>query len=299
MRSDYATLKSKYDKIKRVNKYKFLQKEKENLAKLSRTNPKLFWQNIKRQYSKQESRADDLDISEMYGHFKNLYSAENTINDDTAFNNSDLQDEELDKDITMPGLREAVFCQKNNKSSGPDVISAEIYKCAFEDTSPFILNLFNRLISNGEYPTCFGEGIIHPIHKSGDKNNPRNYRGITLINILSNIYSQLILNRLTRWSEQHSKISQNQFCFQKKKSTINCIVLLHSIIAKTLTDGKKLYCAFLDFEKCFDEIDRNLLFAKLINETISSKLISAIKSMYSVVKSKVRYNPELSPFIEA
>ena len=134
----------------------------------------------------------------MYDRFKNLYSAENTINDDTAFNNSDLQDEELDKDITMPELREAIFCQRNNKSSGPDEISTEIYKCAFEDTSPFIVKLFNRLISNGEYPTCFGEGIIHPIHKGGDKNNPKNYRGITLINILSKIYSQLILNRRLR-----------------------------------------------------------------------------------------------------
>ena len=37
----------------------------------------------------------------------------------------------------------------------------------------------------------------------------------------------------------------------------------------------------------------------MTNENISSKLISAIKSMYSVIKSKVRYNSELSPFIES
>ena len=239
LRSDYITSKLNYNKIKKVNKYKFLQKEKENLSRLSKTNPKLFWQRIKQQYSKEESRSDNVNISEMYDHFTNLFSTENTTNDDTTFNNTVLHDEELEKDIAMTELREAIFSQKNNKSIGPDEISAEIYKCAFEDIAPFILKLFNRLLSNGEYPICFGEGIIHPIHKGGDKNNPKNYRGITLINILSKIYSQLILNRLTRWSKKHSKISQNQFGFQKKKSTIDCIFVLHSIIAKTLADGKK------------------------------------------------------------
>jgi hypothetical protein len=50
-----------------------------------------------------------------------------------------------------------------------------------------------------------GEGIIVPIFKSGDKEDAKNYRGITLINIISKIYSQVLLNRLTEWSKKHQK----------------------------------------------------------------------------------------------
>jgi hypothetical protein len=44
-------------------------------------------------------------------------------------------------------------------------------------------------------PISWGEGIIVPIFKSGDKEDAKNYRGITLINSISKIYSQVLLNR--------------------------------------------------------------------------------------------------------
>ena len=95
-----------------------------------------------------------------------------------------------------------------------------------------------------------------------------NYRGITLINILGKIYSQ-ILNRLNKWAEKE----ENQLGFQKGKSTVDCIFTLHSIITKTLEAGEKLYCVFVDYEKAFDKVDRSLLWHKLLKEKVSSKLV--------------------------
>ena len=152
---------------------------------------------------------------------------------------------------------------------------------------------------NGEYPKSWGNGIIFPIFKGDETSNPENYRGITLINSISKIYSQLLLNRLTKWTEKQSKIIENQFGFQKGKSTTDCIFILHAIIAKTLSVNKKLYCAFIDFEKCFDEIDRSYLFQKLLKENVSSKHVNAMRNMYTTIKSCVRINNELSPFIKS
>ena len=59
-------------------------------------------------------------------------------------------------------------------------------------------------------------------------------------------------------------------------------------------EKKKLYCAFLDFEKAFDKLNRGFLIQKLINENVSSKMIIAIKSMYSVIKACVKYKNTVS-----
>ena len=59
---------------------------------------------------------------------------------------------------------------------------------------------------NGESPMAWAEGIIVPIFQTGNPDEPHNYRGITLINILGKIYSQVLLNRLTKWSENYEKI---------------------------------------------------------------------------------------------
>ena len=135
----------------------------------------------------------------------------------TAMNHdqqNDLIDEELDIPITEPEIRKAVFKQNNFKSTGPDEIPAEIIKASYDIISPHLLLFFNRLFLNAEYPHDWGNGYIVPIFKGGDSGQAKNYRGITLNNILAKIYSQILLNRLTVWNEKYDKISNCQFGFQ-------------------------------------------------------------------------------------
>ena len=109
-------------------------------------------------------------------------------------------------------------------------------------------SMLNQIFISGEYPKSWGLGIIILIFKSGDANQAKNYRGITVSNILSKLYSQILLNRLTDWSEKHEYMCKNQFGFQKGKSTTDCIYVLHSIITKVL-QSKKKYIAFLLISK--------------------------------------------------
>ena len=99
--------------------------------------------------------------------------------------------------------------------------------------------------------------------KKLSRNNANKY---TFINLFSDHIKQI-----DQMESKHEKILKNQFGFQKSKSTVDCIFVLHSIITKTLANKKKMLCAFVDFEKCFDKIDRQHLFRKLITENLSLK----------------------------
>lgn len=81
--------------------------------------------------------------------------------------------------------------------------------------------------------------VFLPIFKGGGADD---YRGVAFINV----YSKIIL---IASSKRHNKIFDLQHGFQKNKSTIDCIFVLNSIIAKTLSQKKKLFCACIDFEK--------------------------------------------------
>ena len=163
----------------------------------------------------------------MFGETQGINPQEDTIDSDLE---QDTIYEELDCAFTEQELRRAVFSQKDNKSPGIDSISSEIIKTSYDFISPFLIQLYNRMFNTGEYPRSWGEGIITPIFKKGDVNDSSSYRGITLINILAKIYSQLLLNRLTNWTETNEKLSKNQFGFQKGKSITDCIFILHSVI---------------------------------------------------------------------
>ena len=77
------------------------------------------------------------------------------------------------------------------------------------------------------------------------------------------MYSHVINNRLLEWSCKHEKIDNSQFGFQPNKSTIDCIFVFQSIIAKMLSTGKKLYCAFVDFSQAFDRIERGFFMVQI------------------------------------
>jgi len=50
----------------------------------------------------------------------------------------------------------------------------------------------------------------------------------------------------------------------------------------------------MDFSKAFDYVERNSLWSKLIKLGIRGKMMTILKSMYSSVKSRVRFNNKLN-----
>ena len=63
-----------------------------------------------------------------------------------------------------------------------------------------------------------------------------------------------------------------------------------SCVQKQFNNNKnrKLYVAFIDFQKCFDTINRNILWPILMKNGIEGKLMKCIKSMYESVKARVK-----------
>ena len=82
--------------------------------------------------------------------------------------------------------------------------------------------------------------------------------------------------------------------YQKGKSTSDCICIIHAIISKVINSGIKLYTICIDYQQCYDKIDHTLLWQKFMTENISSKMVNALRAMYSVVKSIIKFNQTLS-----
>ena len=183
--------------------------------------------------------------------------------------------------------------QNNNKSTGPDQLIAEVFKVTFDIMSPLLGHIFNKIFETGHYSESWSNGIIIQIFKDDNIDEPQNYRGITLNNILAKIYSTLLSNRLSTWTIKHKTIIDNQFGLQKEIQKIySPIVNIQNISGK-----EKLYVAVLDWEKMFDNINRSFLWQQLAFLNISSTFISTIKSMYNIVKQVIRYKSDTSESI--
>ena len=127
-----------------------------------------------------------------------------------------------------------------------------------------------------------------PVFKSGNKHDESNYRGICILSNLSKLLTKILNKRLNKWAEREEKLLESQFGFRKGRGTTDCLFILHSLIELMLGNGFRLYAVFIDYQKCYDYLDRAAIWAKLLKNGVSSKTVRIFRSMYNQMVLKVK-----------
>ena len=243
-------------------------------------------------------------LNSFFDSFKNLASGEDQ--GEYICNDEDeniVIDEEvetfLDSEFTFDEIDKMVTNLKNKKACGNDKILNEYICATYNKLRPMYIALFNRVLEEGIVPESWLNGMILPIYKSkGDRNDPDNYRGITLLSCLGKLFTSVINERLNKYADKIALINENQAGFRKKYSTTDHIFLFKNVIDLHLKQkkGKKLFCAFIDYRKAFDFVWRSALWYKLKKSGIKGKLFNIIVNMYKNIKSCVSINSECSDY---
>lgn len=157
---------------------------------------------------------------------------------------------ELDIIITDKEISDAIHTLKNKKSCGPDSISNEMIKNSQSFLIRSFNHVFNQILSTGNYPQVWANGFITPLFKNGSKDDPSNYRGLTVTSCLSKVFTKILNNRLEKFCIQRNIICPEQIGFRKGKRTSDHMFVLKCLIDKyTQTGSKHLYASFIDFKK--------------------------------------------------
>jgi len=198
--------------------------------------------------------------------------------------------EELDKPFSVDELCMVLSKCKGGKSPGPNRIPYEFYVNATPDFHRSLVKVFNDIFTTATVPMSFKESVIFPLYKSGNKEEVKNYRGISLNNVNSKIFESLLLERLSKWAEQ-GILKESQAGFRVGYSTLDNIFTLCNIVQLKMTQKRqKVYAFFIDFSAAFDTVDRNLLFYKLSTLGMSTKMMDAVKALLTGTRSSVWYH---------
>ena len=291
-----------YSKTKRRAQAIFKQNERQRWHALATSNPKSFWQEIRR-LKENKSKQSNVSLQTFYEHFSQVYSDDsnlsvehveafvgNNLSGSSQANASDQNGsaDSLDLPISREEVLKAISKLKRNKSAGLDLLPPELFIDSADLLCDTLCKLFNHIFSSSSYPESWTKGVLVPVPKKGDLSDANNYRGITLTSIFSKLYSHILDNRLRSWAEENNIINENQFGFRENKSTIDCLYILQAIVNRHLSKKKKLYCTFVDFKKAFDLVYRNGIWFKLCSIGASLKIVNAIKAIYNSVKVCVR-----------
>lgn len=179
----------------------------------------------------------------------------------------------------MEEMRKIIEKLKLKKASGIDSIPNEILK--HENLQSYLLLFFQSCLENGNIPSIWKQAMIKPIPKSATKDPllPLNYRGISLISCISKLYSSIINARIVQFCDENDLIVEEQNGFRRGRSCDDHVFSLTSIIENRLNDNKNTFCAFIDLEKAFDWLNRDLLLYSLLRLNIKGKIYNSVKSL--------------------
>ena len=86
------------------------------------------------------------------------------------------------------------------------------------------------------------------------------------------------------------KIDCMQFGFMSGRSTTDAIFIVRQLQEKYLAKSRDLWMAFVDLEKAFDRVPREVIWWALRYLGVDEWIVSVIKAMYEDASTKVRMN---------
>jgi hypothetical protein len=258
------------------------------LDNLYDNNPAEYWSLVKdlKEEGQEDDPAGKISSDVWVKHFTNLFNVKEDFQAlDRKYQNllHNIENKksftELDFRISEKEICKSINVLKNKKSAGLDSITNEMIKAGQNALISCLLKLFNTILSSGVYPSTWKVGYIKALFKSGDPNDPNNYRGISVMPCISKVFNSILNCRLQKFLDS-GVINDVQIGFQPKSRTSDHMFVVRALIDKFFSQGAKLYALFVDFAKAFDSVIHSVLLYKLCSIGISGPFYNIIKSMY-------------------
>ena len=272
------------------------------LKLMKNSDPKSYWSILNKYSSEGKDKLQKVSVETFYEHFSKLN--ENAPEND--FGNIDLNNltefnMELNAPITIEEISKVILNLKNQKAcSINDHVLNEYLKYSKDSMLPIYCKLFNLILNTGIVPEAWSKGTILPIYKNkGDVKDPDNYRGITILSCFGKLFTAVLNQRLNNYLESTGILIEEQAGFRKHYSTANHIFSLKMLIDFYLYKKKRLYCAFIDYRKAFDSVNRVALWRKLLDNNIDGKIFKVIFNIYDNAKSCVKAGGNISMFFSS
>ena len=110
----------------------------------------------------------------------------------------DKIEERLILEPTTPSEVEALcLALESGKGAGWEGVAPRVIKAVAREISGSLSRFYNCCMREGYYPTCFKVARVVPVFKSGDPTEFSNYRPVSVLPVLSQIFERVLQARLT------------------------------------------------------------------------------------------------------
>ena len=196
--------------------------------------------------------------------------------------------------ILEEDMRKYLINLSPNKASGIDNLSGKFLKDGADVLALPISQLCNLSISLSTFPQHCKIVKLKPQYKKGSRSEPKNFRPISLLPLLSKLIEKTIHDQVQNYCNENNIFFSFQSGFRGKHSTDTCLTYLHDKILKGFDEGLLTGMIAIDLQKAFDTIDHEILLSKMPLLGFSNDTIEWFRSYLSNWTFHVSLNSYMS-----
>ena len=200
----------------------YYNKESEKINQLLKANnKKQIWEYIKRN-SKYRRDVEGPSKKEWERFVEGMENdrREKRVEDIGGDNYLSLDTRDLDGEITKEEITKGAMRMKGNKAAGLDLVQGKLWKeiLRMDKYIDLMVKIFNRMWKSNEIPENWKMAEVVPIYKNkGKREDPNNYRKISLLPAIMKLYTGILANRLIEWAEKFNVIAKWQNGFRRNR----------------------------------------------------------------------------------
>jgi hypothetical protein len=168
-----------------------------------------------------------------------------------------------------------------NKAPGIDKLPGIFIKDGASLLAAPLTQLINLSISTASFPDPFKIAKLVALFKKGCKTDPKNYRPVSLLPLLSKIFERVVHIQTEKFLSDNNILYKHQSGFRPLHSTESCLTHLSDQILSASDKGCYTGMILIDLQKAFDTLDHSLLLEKLGLLNFSDNTILWFKSYLS------------------
>ena len=258
------------------------------LSKGMKKKPKLFWSYAKSRLKNREqiaslTKSDGVTAKTsaekaetLNQFFASVFTVEDLTNIPQAPNYS--VDEVILTTLITPGIvKEKLTSLNPNKSPGHDKWHPFFLSNIADAICVPLSILFKKSLKEGAHDS-WKKAIIAAIYKKGKKNDPGNYRPVSLTSVISKIMESIVRDALVTHLMNNELITDPQHGFVPGRDCITQLLVCMEEWTNMIENGVCFDVIYTDFSKAFDSVPHKRLFIKLESLGIKGDILNWIKS---------------------
>ena len=152
---------------------------------------------------------------------------------------------------------------KSSSSCGLDSFDSKIIKIVKLQLLPVITHIVNLSISQQKFPEKWKVAKVIPLLKKNEVINPKNYRPVSLLPVISKVLERAIFEQMIQYLEGNNLLHPSHHGFRSHHSTVTALIEMYDQWVEGFENGMLSAVVMLDLSAAFDVVDHSILIQKL------------------------------------